>query len=162
MSAIVERKHHSRNKLHYHTEHKSYCHRQEYTHYNGKCLLGVEQFAEPLFNTTGHLDQSHHKGCSEQFEHHRHSGGGGHAKCVEHVEQYDVGHHYSHEDTHQFVERKVFRSENAMTGYLHHAVAHGRSKKHAYRRHYDYTLERSGLGPDGRIEKVYSIIAYTH
>ena len=56
----------------------------------------------------------------------------------------------------------MFRPENAMTGNIHHAVAHGSAYKYADRGDDKYSLERSGLGTYGRIEEIYRVIAYSN
>ena len=56
----------------------------------------------------------------------------------------------------------MLRPEYAVAGYLHHAVAHGRADKHAYRGNDEYALERGGFGADGGIEEVDGIVAHAH
>ena len=60
------------------------------------------------------LQQRNGKGSAQQFEHHRDGGRCRHPKRVEHIEQYNVGHHHSHKYAHHVVEREVLRRHNAV------------------------------------------------
>ena len=44
--------------------------------------------------------------------------------------------------------------EYAVSGYVHHAVAHGRADKHAYRGYYKHPFERCGSGATAELRKL--------
>ncbi len=162
LAAVVERKHRSRYKLHHRAEHKGYCHRKEYSDNHRQRFFGVKQLIKAQVDSAGHLYQRYHKGGAQQFEHHRHRGGCRHAQCVEYIKQYDIRDHHRHEYTNKVVERKMLGPEYAVSGYVHHAVAHGRADKHAYRGYYKHPFERCGSGAYRRVEKVDSVVAYSN
>ena len=56
----------------------------------------------------------------------------------------------------------MFRPEDAVTCYVHHAVAHGCSEKNSDRGYDDDAFEWGSLRPHRRVEKVDRVVADTY
>ena len=156
---VVEGEYRSRNKLHDGSECERDRYRQENSKNYGESFLGVEQFVETEVYSAGHLDECNDKGGTQKLENHRDRCRCRHSERVEYVEQNYVGHHHRHEDADQIVEREMFRSENAVPGNLHHAVAHGCADEHTDRGDYQHALESGCSRTDCGVQEVDRIIA---
>lgn len=159
---VVEGKHCSCKKLHQCSEKECYGYRKENAQNHRKGFFSVEEFAEPHTGTCGHLDQRHDKCGSQKFENHRHSSRRRHSERIEHIQKNNVRNHHGHENADDFVEREILRTENAVAGYIHHAVAHGGSHEDTHRRNKQHTLQRRGFRSERRRKEVDGIIAHAH
>ena len=148
---VFKRENQSRQKLHHRSKHKRYSHRQEDTQNHRQRFLSIDKIAHGKSALgSGDLEKSHHKRCAKKLKHHRHRGGRGHTERVKHIKQYDVSDHHSHEYRYNIIERQILRMKNAMPRHVHHAIAHRRADKHAYRRDNHDPLERCRLRADSR------------
>lgn len=159
---VVKTKQQTGKELHQCTEENSDGHRHKDAHDDRKCLLGVHQVGrgEGARGIIEELDQRQGKGSSQQFEHHRYGGGGGHAQGIKDVEQHNVCHHDGQEDVHQFVEVELLGTEDAVAGNLHHAVAHRCATEHADGCNNDNGAKLGRLCADGGIEEIHRIVAH--
>ena len=56
----------------------------------------------------------------------------------------------------------MLRLEDAVTGYVHHTVAHCRSAEHTECCHYDGCAEFRSLGSDCGIKEINRVVAHSH
>ena len=163
-SSIVECEDKSGNVLYDGTEEEGNRYRKEDTDDDGQGFFCIQQVAESQHAgfVHGNLDERKHESTSKEFEYHRDGGGSRHPEGVEDVQQDYVSHHDCQKDAHQFLKVEVFGLEDAVPGNFHHAVTEGSSEEYADGGNCNDEFERSGLGADGRVEKVHSVVADTY
>ena len=120
--------------LHDGTEHEGDGDAEEDAQDDFERLRGVHVVAQSEREAVGgHLQQHEGERGTEELKHHRYGSGRRHPEGVEGIEQDDVGDHHGEIDEHHVVETEILRTENAVAGNVHHAVAQHAAEEHAHR-----------------------------
>ena len=136
-------------------------HRQQDGRHDAHGARGVDVLPErgdALRGVSGDLVDRHGDGRTQQTEDERHGGRGRQPPRVVEVQQDDVGEHDPQVEHHHFVEGEESRVEHAVAGDLHHTARGDDADEDARGGDQQDDAHRSGLGADGRVEKVYRVV----